>query len=95
MEWSGAVKMKNTIWEEINFNECEILNVRNFNDEIICIEVKHPKLKRSRWFQKSRRGNFYSRYTKSQIDTFAEGFILKNIGYEKLFKQFQLTVNPL
>ena len=72
---------KSTMWEELKIEDCQILDVTFAYDDprhIDQIRLKHPSLKRARWFSESKRGNFYSRYTRSGSEVCAEGYIIKN-----------------
>lgn len=71
----GRTDFKKTIWIELKFTDCEIIDI---DPEYWSIKVKHPALKRPRWFALSQRGNWYSRYTLSASDVYAEGYIIKN-----------------
>lgn len=65
--------MKTTMWEKIPLDEIKIIEGK-MGDE--SIKVSHPSLRRPRYFVLSRVGNYYSRYTKNQVDTYAEGYLL-------------------
>ena len=68
--------MKKTIWQEIDATEA--IKIEKYPDTPDSIKVWHPKLKRPRYFYRSLKGNWYSRYTGKGIDPYAEGYILIN-----------------
>lgn len=71
--------MKGTLWHELRADDVTVLEIQRgeYTGNIVSVRISHPELKRPRWFVPSRRGNFYSRYTGKEIDTYAEGYIIK------------------
>lgn len=86
---------KSTMWEELEINDCQILDVQfSYADSkhIDAIRLKHPSLKRARWFSESKKGNFYSRYTGSESEMYADGYIIKDpYGEVQPFLRIWLT----
>ena len=72
---------KQTTWQELDGERCEVIcrQVGEYTGNINAIRVRHPDLKRVRWFQLSARGNWYSRYTGRELDNCAEGIIIKDL----------------
>lgn len=86
--------MKSTLWRELDWCDCTVTRVCVVEDcearweaptyagpgEITRYQIRHPSLPRARWFDVSRRGNLYSRYTgkdwREQPD--AIGYIIAN-----------------
>jgi hypothetical protein len=66
--------MKHTLWDEIEWSECKILETYDAS-----IKVAHPRFPRPRYFIKSLKGNWYWRNTgkESGLDPFARGIIIK------------------
>lgn len=71
--------MKETMWIELQASEITILDMQRgeFTGNILSVKISHPSLKRARWFIPSKKGNFYSRYTGRENNTYAEGYIIK------------------
>ena len=67
---------KRTMWIELRWEDAVI--VERDGDSL---RIRHPELKRPRWFNPSQAGNYYSRYTGAGADTFADGYIFK--GYPR------------
>lgn len=63
---------KQTEWKKLDVERCEVL-ARNPGGGY---RVRHPELRRPRWFNRSRAGNFYSRYTGKETDGLALGYLL-------------------
>ena len=81
---------KQTMWEELKIEDCQILDVQfSYGDpkHIDTIRINHPSLKRARWFSESKKGNFYSRYTGSESEMYASGYII-NDPYSEIQTQF-------
>jgi len=73
--------MKQTIWIEIDFNECSVIAHDFYSTGYLrAIKISHPALKKPRWFTESLKGNYYSRYTGHHNDPYAEGYILTNFN---------------
>ena len=49
---------KRTMWIELSWDDAVI--VERDGDSL---RIRHPELKRPRWFNPSQAGNYYSRYT--------------------------------
>jgi len=70
--------MKDTLWQELQASECTVLDMQRgeYTGNVVSVKISHPLLKRPRWFVPSQRGNFYSRYTGKESNTYADGFIV-------------------
>ena len=64
---------KATVWTQLRWADCTIIQREGSS-----IQVKHPSLKRARWFNPSAQGNYYSRYTGQDwsLDREAVGYVL-------------------
>ena len=62
--------MKRTFWTQLKIEDCQILE--DYGDSL---KIKHPALKRARYFVKSKNDNFYSRYTGKEFED-ATGYII-------------------
>lgn len=73
----GHTATKATDWTHLNWADCTVLR-----REGPAIQVKHPLLKRARWFSRSRSGHYYSRYTGRDwsMDREAIGYVLVGEG---------------
>ena len=65
--------LKDTMWTVLPRAECTFLPC----DIPGSIRVKHPELKRVRFFVQSRNGNWYSRYTGKETERYALGYVIK------------------
>lgn len=70
---------KSTMWTELKMSDCVVLDrqIGEFTGNVVAMKISHPLLKRARWLVLSKRGNFYSRSTGKEADTYADGYILK------------------
>ena len=66
--------MKHTLWDEIEWSDCTI--VEDYGESK---KITHPKFPRARYFIKSQAGNWYWRNTGKEegLDPFARGIIIK------------------
>ncbi len=71
--------MKQTIWTELKMEDCIILEkyIPEGTIDPVSIQLNHPALKKPRWFTKSKKNNWNSRYTHTQNDVYAEGYIIR------------------
>ena len=71
--------MKQTMWDRLLADDCQVtkLQVGKFTGNVLAIQLRHPLLKKARWFTQSKAGNFYSRYTLSENHSFADGYIIE------------------
>lgn len=71
--------MKPTLWIELAGSECHCIaqNIGADTGTVLNVQLKHPLLKRARWFVRSQAGNWYSRYTKKEQDAYGEGYIVR------------------
>ena len=72
---------KHTTWTELDAERCVVLSqdVGEETKRLRGLRLRHPDLKRPRWFHVSRSGNLYSRYTGKawEVQREADGYIVK------------------
>ena len=69
--------MKTTVWERLDPARAVVLAVEIGGDghTVRCVQVRHPDIstKRARWFHPSRKGGWYTRYTRGNDHAQADG----------------------
>lgn len=88
--------MKTTCWERLDPERAEVLSVCIGGDghTISKVQVRHPDIstKRVRWFQRSPKGGWYTRYTRSSDHAQADGAWLDYLPVEDLQAAFTVSI---
>ena len=69
--------MKETMWTELQANECKVVKVDERSGHIASVQIKHANIPRPLWFIESRAGNWYWRNTGGDNSQYAHGYIVK------------------